>query len=69
MESRIISRIVWIIMSQTMLGKHFAGSTSQRNLNSDHPIWDIGKQYSPRCDTAERGVPSGAILFTYRNFI
>ena len=26
-------------------------------------LWDIGKQYSPRCDAAERGVPSGAILF------
>ena len=24
-------------------------------------LWDIGKQYSPRCDAAERGVP-GAIL-------
>ena len=26
-------------------------------------LWDIGKQHSPRCDAAERGVPSGAILF------
>ena len=26
-------------------------------------LWDIGKQYSPRCDAAERGVPSGANLF------
>ena len=25
--------------------------------------WGIGKQNSPRCDAAERGVPSGAILF------
>ena len=32
-------------------------------------FWDIGKQYSPRCDAAERGVPSGAILFEQRNFI
>ena len=32
-------------------------------------LWDIGKQYSPRCDAAERGVPSGAILFAWRNFI
>ena len=29
-------------------------------------LWDIGKQYSPRCDAAERGVPSGAILFAQR---
>ena len=26
-------------------------------------LWDIGKQNSPRYDAAERGVPSGAILF------
>ena len=28
-------------------------------------LWDIGKQNSPRCDAAERGVPSGAILFAW----
>ena len=32
-------------------------------------LWDIGKQNSPRCDAAERGVPSGAILFAQRHFI
>ena len=32
-------------------------------------LWDIGKQYSPRCDAAECGVPSGAILFAQRNFV
>ena len=32
-------------------------------------LCDIGKQYSPRCDAAERGVPTGAILFAQRNFI
>ena len=32
-------------------------------------LWDIGKQKSPRCDAAERGVPSGAFLFAWRNFI
>ena len=26
-------------------------------------LWDIGKQNGPRCDAAEYGVPSGAILF------
>ena len=31
-------------------------------------LWVIGKQNSPRCDAAERGVPSGAILFAQRNF-
>ena len=32
-------------------------------------LWDIGKQNSPRCDAAERGEPSGAILFAQRSFI
>ena len=32
-------------------------------------VGHIGKQHSPRCDAAERGVPSGAILFAWRNFI
>ena len=32
-------------------------------------LWDIGKQHSPGCDAAERGVPSGAILFAWKNFI
>ena len=32
-------------------------------------LWDIGKQNSPRCDAAERGVPSGAILFAERILI
>ena len=32
-------------------------------------MWDIGKQYRPRCDAAERGIPFGAILFVQRNFI
>ena len=30
-------------------------------------LWDIGKQHSHRCDAAERGVPSWAILFAWRN--
>ena len=32
-------------------------------------LWDIGKQNSPRCEAAERGLPSGAILFAFMNFI
>ena len=39
------------------------------HLNLASLLWGIGKQNSPRCDAAERGVPSGAILFAYRNFI
>ena len=33
----------------------------------DFFLWDKGKQNSPRCDTAEGCVPSGAILFAYMN--
>ena len=32
-------------------------------------LWDIGKQHSPRCDAAERGVPPATILFAKRIFI
>ena len=32
-------------------------------------LWDIGKQNSPRCDAAKRGVASGAILFVHMIFI
>ena len=32
-------------------------------------LWDIGKQFSPRCDGANRGVPSAANLFAQRSFI
>ena len=32
------------------------------------PFRDIGKQYSPRCDATQRGIPSGAILFAQRIF-
>ena len=33
------------------------------------PFVGHSKQHSPRCDAAERGVPSGAMLFAQRNFI
>ena len=32
-------------------------------------LWDLGKQFSPRCDATEHGVPSGAVLFVLRNCI
>ena len=35
----------------------------QTHLSLTSLLWDLGKQNSPRCDAAERGVPSGAILF------
>ena len=47
---------------------NFDVKISHENKNLTHVasfLWDIGKQYSPRCDKveAEQGVPSGAILF------
>ena len=39
------------------------------NLSLASFLWDIGKQNSPKCDTAKCGVPSGAILFEYMNVI
>ena len=53
---------------------HFYGSISAPSASLTHLIlasvlWDIGKQNSPICDAAERGVPSGAILFAYKIFI
>ena len=47
------------------------GFVTHRTLTLTHLslvslLSDIDKQYSPRCDAAERGVPSGAIMFAYR---
>ena len=42
---------------------------SLTHLSLTSLLWDIDKQNSPRCDAAERGVPSGAILFAKRIFV
>ena len=39
------------------------GVVNSTHLSLASFLWDIGKQHSPRCDAAESGVPSGAILF------
>ena len=39
------------------------------NISLASFLWDKGKQNSPRCDAAKRGIPSGAILFAYMIFI
>ena len=44
-------------------------TTALTHISMASILWDIGKQYSSRCDAAERGVPSGAILFAQRNLI
>ena len=41
----------------------FTFSDPLTHLSLASLLWDIGKQNSPRCDAAECGVPSGAILF------
>ena len=48
------------------------GVSDRVTLNPYKPcnlLRDKGKQNSPRCDAAKRGVPSGAILFAYMLFI
>ena len=45
------------------LANAFLHTVSLTHLSLASLLWDIGKQHSPRCDAAERGVPSGAILF------
>ena len=52
---------------QSMLGSKIKKNIT--TFETCHFLWDIGKQNSPRCDAADCGVPSGAILFAYRNFI
>ena len=37
--------------------------TNLTHLSLASLLWDICTQHSPRCDAAERGAPSGAILF------
>ena len=59
---------VLVILSWLFLGINlYYGELTHISLAS--LLWDIGKRYSPRCDAAERGVPSGAILFASRIFI
>ena len=45
----------------TVLPSLFVGPLTHISVVS--LLWDIGKQHSPRCDAAERGVPSEDILF------
>ena len=51
--NRILHSVNWL----------FLGPVELTHLSLASLLWDIGKQNSPRWDTAERGVPSGAILF------
>ena len=48
-------------MSQAILKQN--KETILTHIRLESLLWDIGKQDSPRCDAAERGVPSGSILF------
>ena len=49
------------VIYKIVSGRSATGSLIHLSLTS--LLWDIGKQNSPRCDAAERGVPSGAIQF------
>ena len=54
--------LMCFITSKTENEGHFENRTST-HLSLASLLWDIGKQNSPRRDAAERGVPSGAIMF------
>ena len=45
------------------MGSDLGPSEILTHLSLASLLWDISKQNSPRCDAAERGVPSGTILF------
>ena len=51
------------------MGQHFLVVPSLTHIYLASFLWDIGKQNSPRCDAAKRGVPSGAILIAEIIFI
>ena len=59
---KLLSNLMKQIMKQSFIVK-VIGKGSLTHLSLVSLLWDIGKQHSPRCDAAERGVPSGAILF------
>ena len=59
-------------LKDTSFGKklcNFELGLETKNEFEKWPLYNFVSVYSPRCDAAERGVPSGAILFAYRNFI
>ena len=54
------------------LSIHCVSEMLKNYLNSFKPsILFVGhrKQNNPRCEAAKRGIPSGAILFTWKKFI
>ena len=59
-----------ICVSHVLMGQYLGNTKTLilTHLSRASLLWDIGKQHSPRCDAAESGVPSGAILFALRNF-
>ena len=63
----IITHVSYIDSHKLAKSGYFVSSSISRecltHIGLASLIWDICKQYSPRCDAAERGVPSGAILF------
>ena len=60
---------VSILYNLYSLGLFLKHSRLLTHISQASFLVDIGKQNSPRWDAAKRCVPSGAILFAYRNFI
>ena len=57
------------IQGSLQWGKYIKGYNYLTCISLASFLWDIGKQYNPRCDAAFCGVPSGAILYAQRNFV
>ena len=56
-----LNKLIWYVMKTIIVV--LISNSWMNSFNPGSLLWDIGKQNSARCDAAERGVPSGAILF------
>ena len=58
-----IARRMREIETELQSRQHSGLTATLTHISLASLLWNIGKQNSPRCDAAECGVPSGAILF------
>ena len=66
MKNEAESQAVFAVSNvRNVRGRAMLPGSTVTHLGLASFLWDIGKQKSPRCDAAKRGVPSGTILFAY----
>ena len=63
LKVRIVVQLNYVFVVHMDKDQTVHGGPCLTHLSLASLLWDIGKQNSPRCDAAERGVPPGAILF------